>query len=116
MVRSPFEPIPERPVLGQGLDTGRGLRPTDLQWQDLAQCREADPELFFHPEGERTYARRRRVEAARKFCGVCAVLETCRVYALKNNESFGIWGGLSEDERRTLTRRRNRFNTHQDSV
>ncbi|WP_297080919.1 WhiB family transcriptional regulator [uncultured Demequina sp.] len=69
------------------------------EWQYEGACREADPDLFFHPEGERGAARRRRAEAAKKYCESCPVLDTCRERALMAREPFGVWGGMSEDER-----------------
>ena len=72
------------------------------EWQYEGSCREADPELFFHPEGERGSARRRRAEAAKKFCAKCPVMELCRDRSIDAREPFGVWGGLSEDERHAL--------------
>ena len=74
----------------------------EWEWQYAGQCREADPNLFFHPEGERGYARRRRAEAAKRFCADCLVMEECRERSLEAREPFGVWGGLSEDERNAL--------------
>jgi WhiB family redox-sensing transcriptional regulator len=71
----------------------------EWEWQYVGACREADPNLFFHPEGERGSARRRRAESAKRFCGRCMVLELCRERSLLAREPFGVWGGLSEDER-----------------
>lgn len=72
------------------------------EWQYGGACRQADPNLFFHPEGERGYARRRRAEAAKRFCLECAVLEVCRTRAIEAREPFGVWGGLSEDDRNRI--------------
>jgi WhiB family transcriptional regulator, redox-sensing transcriptional regulator len=72
------------------------------EWQYSGACRQADPNLFFHPEGERGFARRRRAEAAKKFCAECEVLGICRERALEAREPFGIWGGLSEDDRNRI--------------
>jgi len=72
------------------------------EWQYEGACREADPNLFFHPEGERGAARRRRAEAAKQFCNRCPVLELCRERSLAAREPFGVWGGLSEDERHAI--------------
>lgn len=69
------------------------------EWQFDGACREADPTLFFHPEGERGAARRRRAEAAKAVCASCRVLEQCRRQSLSVREPYGVWGGLSEDER-----------------
>ncbi len=72
------------------------------EWQYRGACRGADPDLFFHPEGERGAARRRRAEAAKQYCANCPVQEMCRERSLMAREPFGVWGGLSEDERHAM--------------
>lgn len=72
------------------------------EWQYEGACREAEPATFFHPEGERGSARRRRDEAAKAVCGACPVLQQCRDHALAVREPYGVWGGLSEDERNAI--------------
>lgn len=74
----------------------------EWEWQYAGKCREADPNLFFHPENERGYARKRRAESAKSFCRRCPVRESCLTHALSMREPFGVWGGLSEDERNAL--------------
>jgi WhiB family transcriptional regulator, redox-sensing transcriptional regulator len=80
------------------------LIPTDEAWwwQTAARCRGEDTSIFFHPDGERGRAAKRRQERAKAICAECPVTAECRNYALKYKEPFGIWGGLSEDERMTL--------------
>ena len=68
-------------------------------WQLHGACREADPRLFFHPEGERGPARRERDAAAQAVCRACPVMEQCRRHALTVREPYGVWGGLTEDDR-----------------
>ena len=71
----------------------------DLQsWQERALCAETDPEAFFPEKGGST-------REAKKICTGCEVKAECLEYALANDERFGIWGGLSERERRRLRRR-----------
>lgn len=74
-------------------------------WQEDAVCLGMDTELFFHPEGERGGTRQRRVAAAKAICATCPVLKQCREYALANREPYGIWGGMSEEERAAEIRR-----------
>lgn len=69
------------------------------EWQLQGSCREADPTLFFHPEGERGPARRNRDAAAKAICAGCPVLDECRQHALTVREPYGVWGGMSEDDR-----------------
>lgn len=72
------------------------------EWQLRGSCREVSPEVFFHPEGERGGARRRRAIAAKQVCLGCPVLAQCRAHALAVREPYGVWGGLTEDEREVL--------------
>jgi len=71
---------------------------TILGWQDRALCAQTDPEAFFPEKGGST-------REAKKVCTGCEVRAECLEYALANDERFGIWGGLSERERRKLKRR-----------
>lgn len=67
-------------------------------WQQQALCRDIDSSVFFHPDGERGLARARRVSEAKALCARCPVRQECREHALAAEESYGIWGGLSERE------------------
>ena len=69
-----------------------------LGWQADALCAETDPEAFFPEKGGST-------RAAKRICDSCEVRQQCLEYALENDERFGIWGGLSERERRKLRKR-----------
>lgn len=69
-------------------------------WQHQGSCRELDTELFFHPEGERGSSRRRRAANAKSVCNSCPVIAQCRKHALDTREPYGIWGGMTEEERR----------------
>ncbi len=71
-------------------------------WQLRAECRGLGSEVFFHPSDERGPARTRREEQAKDICGRCPVLERCRQHALDTREPYGVWGGLTEGERRIL--------------
>jgi WhiB family redox-sensing transcriptional regulator len=75
-----------------------------LGWQKFGSCRKADASLFFAPDisGEPAGKRLRRLVAAKRVCAGCPVRETCRGYALDNGEEFGVWGGLSEVERKQI--------------
>jgi WhiB family redox-sensing transcriptional regulator len=72
------------------------------EWQLVGACRDADPTLFFHPEGERGPARRNRDAAAKTICAACPVLTQCREHALAVREPYGVWGGLTEDDREAI--------------
>lgn len=68
-----------------------------FSWQEQALCAQTDPEAFFPEKGGST-------REAKKVCQECTVKTECLTYALGNDERFGIWGGLSERERRKLKR------------
>ncbi len=75
-----------------------GLVPEEQSWHESALCAETDPEAFFPEKGGST-------REAKKICTGCEVRAECLEFALANDERFGIWGGLSERERRRLRRR-----------
>lgn len=68
-----------------------------LGWQERALCAQTDPEAFFPEKGGST-------REAKRVCQTCEVQTECLEYALEKDERFGIWGGLSERERRRLRR------------
>ncbi len=67
----------------------------DEAWRLNALCAETDPEAFFPEKGGST-------REAKRVCVGCEVRAECLEFALRNDERFGIWGGLSERERRRL--------------
>ena len=71
----------------------------ERRWQEEANCLGVDPDLFFPERGAST-------REAKSVCSNCEVRADCLEYALVNGEKFGIWGGLSERERRRLRRQR----------
>lgn len=78
--------------------SGQDSDEVELTWQERALCAQTDPEAFFPEKGGST-------REAKKVCVSCEVRAECLEYALENDERFGIWGGLSERERRKLKRR-----------
>ncbi|MEU9444473.1 WhiB family transcriptional regulator [Streptomyces sp. NPDC048304] len=70
----------------------------EAHWREDAACRVADPEEMFADS-----ARQKRAKAV---CLGCPVRTECLVDALDNREEWGVWGGMTERERRTLLRRR----------
>ncbi|MFE7423123.1 WhiB family transcriptional regulator [Rhodococcus sp. NPDC057529] len=73
-------------------------------WQIRARCRAMDTELFFPQDPEPRPDRIRRERKAKEVCIDCPVLRECRNYALAAGEVYGVWGGTSESERRTMHR------------
>jgi WhiB family transcriptional regulator, redox-sensing transcriptional regulator len=89
----PVEAVaPVLPLFGEVVDDGL------MGWQERALCAQTDPEAFFPEKGGST-------REAKKVCTGCEVRSECLEYALEHDERFGIWGGLSERERRKLKRR-----------
>jgi len=80
---------PVLPLFGEPVDDSL------MGWQERALCAQTDPEAFFPEKGGST-------REAKKVCTGCEVRAECLEYALENDERFGIWGGLSERERRRL--------------
>jgi WhiB family transcriptional regulator, redox-sensing transcriptional regulator len=75
------------------------ILPVETQpWYEKAACLDKDADCFFPEKGGST-------RAAKRICQTCSVQAECLDYALDNDERFGIWGGLSERERRRLKRR-----------
>jgi WhiB family redox-sensing transcriptional regulator len=72
------------------------------EWQYDGACAGADPAQFFSPEAERGAPKERREEAAKVICQDCPVIMTCREHALSVQEPYGVWGGLSESDRREI--------------
>lgn len=77
-----------------------------MDWRHSAVCREEDPELFF-PVGNNGPALL-QIEEAKEVCRRCPVMEQCLRWALETGQQDGVWGGMSEDERRSMKRRANR--------
>lgn len=71
----------------------------ELSWQDYANFRGADADLFFPERGAST-------RRAKTICGECQVRSECLEFAIEIGEKFGIWGGMSERERRRVRRER----------
>ncbi|KDA44626.1 WhiB family transcriptional regulator [Frankia sp. BMG5.23] len=88
-----------RSALAQVIDLGMGdLLGEAMEWQERALCAQTDPEAFFPEKGGST-------REAKRICSGCEVRAECLEYALENDERFGIWGGMSERERRKQRRR-----------
>ena len=86
------------------LASSLALGAADYSWREHALCRDTDPELFF-PVGT-TGTALVQIAQAKRVCGECAARVDCLDFALTTNQDSGIWGGLSEEERRAIRRRR----------
>ena len=88
---------PAKPFLSLVAGFDEMFEEIEDQWQERALCAQTDPEAFFPEKGGST-------REAKRICLGCDVKDECLEYALANDERFGIWGGLSERERRRLKR------------
>lgn len=70
--------------------------PPDM-WQEQAACHGIDPDVFFPTSEE-------EAGPALAYCGACRIREMCLAWALKNGERYGVWGGLTEQQRRRIVR------------
>ena len=97
--------IPEQRIADNtqptGLDSesGAAADTDNTDWRDRSLCAQTDPEAFFPEKGGST-------REAKRICTGCEVRAECLEYALGRDERFGIWGGLSERERRRLRKNR----------
>ncbi|WP_307856345.1 WhiB family transcriptional regulator [Catenulispora pinistramenti] len=79
-------------------------------WMSYGACRDEDPDLFFGTDpgfgcyGERKAARVAREKAAKAVCAACPVRESCLEFAMATPEHDGVWGGLTDKERRRMRR------------
>jgi WhiB family redox-sensing transcriptional regulator len=73
---------------------------SDHTWRQYAACRDEEPDLFF-PIGNTGIALL-QIEEATAVCRRCPVMDSCRQWALETGQDFGVWGGMSEDERRDI--------------
>ncbi|HXF35895.1 MAG TPA: WhiB family transcriptional regulator [Actinomycetota bacterium] len=78
-----------------------------MDWVERARCRDEDPDLFF-PIGS-TGPALSQLARAKAVCLACPVRVECLEWALETGQDAGVWGGLSEDERRALRRARRRL-------
>ncbi|HEY1826326.1 MAG TPA: WhiB family transcriptional regulator [Acidimicrobiales bacterium] len=78
---------------------------TIVDWSIGAACRGSEGSLFYSAESiERKEERLEREQLAKRICASCEVRDACLHAALDRHETYGIWGGLNEFERRALTR------------
>ena len=76
---------------------GPGL--VTMSWREWARCKGVDPDIFYPPEEDEALA-------AKEICAGCPVQEVCLDYALSQREKLGVWGGMTERERRRMLRHR----------
>jgi len=82
---------------------GQSVTITDISWRQKGACQGLDPAVFFPDEGDEASA-----EVAIAVCGTCDVRIACLEHALASREKEGVWGGMTERERRRIVRQRRR--------
>jgi WhiB family redox-sensing transcriptional regulator len=87
---------------------------SDWEWQYQAACKGMPTDLFFYSDRERGPRRNRRERQAKAICASCPVIKECRDQALRLAEPYGIWGGLTEDERLIILNKK--FNRNTDLI
>jgi WhiB family redox-sensing transcriptional regulator len=75
----------------------------DAPWMQESACREIDPEIFFPDPSPWMLS---EIAAAKEVCSICPVREVCLEYAMVNGIEYGVWGGLTRNERRALKKKR----------
>jgi WhiB family redox-sensing transcriptional regulator len=94
------QPLEDRPMT----DVSRLPAPVSehYEWQLRGLCRGADVSIFFLPEGVRGPRKARRERAAKAICQRCPVLDLCAAFALSTREAYGVWGGMTPEEREDI--------------
>jgi WhiB family redox-sensing transcriptional regulator len=83
---------------------------SDWEWQFNAACKGMATDIFFYSERERGPRRARREKIAKSICATCPVINQCREQALRLAEPYGIWGGLTEEERLAILNKKSHVN------
>ena len=79
---------------------------SEWEWQYEGACRGTDPESFFLDPNQRGSSKRKKELAAIAICNTCPVIKQCLEHSLKVPEKYGVWGGLTEEQRYTIVKRR----------
>ena len=98
------------------LDRLPGRSEAAWSWQLDAACRGMASSVFFHPRNERGPTRLEREQQAKAICAGCPVIQECRDHAIAVREHYGVWGGLTEEERGRLMGRSSLRSIEPDTV
>jgi WhiB family redox-sensing transcriptional regulator len=81
------------------------------KWQEEGLCRKRniDPNVFFFEDSMRGKVKRSKEKEAKKICQACPVIQQCLEHSLNLPENYGIWGGMTEEERRRVIRKKRRL-------
>lgn len=75
-------------------------------WKDQANCKDMDTEIFFLPWGARTTTKKKLEDTAKAICISCPVVQQCLEFALATEETYGVWGGTTPEERAKILEQR----------
>lgn len=78
------------------------FQPDDWNWHERALCKEVDNDLFYYADEERGDTKNKRIHTAKSVCNKCTVKAECLAWAQRVPEAYGIWGGLTPEERKEL--------------
>lgn len=78
---------------------------SEWEWQEEGSCRNQDPEIFFLDYNLRGKAKRQKEQTAISICNDCPVKQQCLEHALNTPEIYGVWGGMTEEQRHVIMRR-----------
>ena len=83
------------------------MRPVfdEWEWQGFGACRDADPEIFFLEHNLRHEQKRKKEKTAVQICKTCPVIQQCLEHSLKVPEFYGVWGGMTADQRVSMLRK-----------
>jgi WhiB family redox-sensing transcriptional regulator len=90
-------------VLERSRTTKTASGPSGMKWRSIGLCKGSDTMVFYPPSDDDSLA-----EEAKMICSMCAVRKPCLEFALRTREKHGVWGGLTERERRRVLRQRRR--------
>ena len=79
---------------------------SEWEWQEQGACRTSDPSIFFLEHNLRRKAKREKEAKAVSICNSCPVKLECLNHALNTPEIYGVWGGMTEEQRHTIMRKR----------
>jgi len=79
---------------------------SEWEWQEQGSCRDSDPEIFFLDYNLRGKAKNKKEQTAISICNACPVKMKCLEHALNTPEIYGVWGGMTEEQRHVIMRKR----------
>jgi len=89
-------------VLSHAYNMPLDPKPDEWAWQQQGLCREVTSDIFFYEEQERGEEKRKRISQARDVCNACSVKQKCLDFSIRTNQTHGMWGGLTQDERKEM--------------